>query len=134
METLLLGDKTVADSHDFKGIAVSSAAWLRIEEVKESHVLQYLRTMRSKGYLVVGLEQSDGSQSLKDCQLPSPCKCVLLLGKEREGIPPDLLTEVDVCLEIPQFGVVRSLNVHVSAALAIWEITQKNWAILNAPS
>jgi hypothetical protein len=33
---------------------------------------------------------------------------------------------VDVCVEIPQFGVIRSLNVHVSAALAVWEITKQN--------
>lgn len=31
-----------------------------------------------------------------------------------------------MCLEIPQFGVIRSLNVHVSAALALWEITKNN--------
>ena len=33
----------------------------------------------------------------------------------------DLIGLLDVCVEIPQQGVIRSLNVHVSGALLIWE-------------
>lgn len=40
---------------------------------------------------------------------------------EKQGIPADLIQLVDVCVEIPQQGVIRSLNVHVSGALLIWE-------------
>jgi hypothetical protein len=32
---------------------------------------------------------------------------------------------MDECVEIPQFGVVRSLNVHVSAAVAMYEYTRQ---------
>ncbi len=51
---------------------------------------------------------------------------VLLVGKEREGIPVEILRAVDRCVEIPQLGVVRSLNVHVSGALAVWEYTRQH--------
>ena len=61
-------------------------------------------------------------------------RCVLVLGKEKEGIPVDILQEVDECIEIPQFGITRSLNVHVSAALAIWEITKQNVEFLTQSS
>jgi tRNA G18 (ribose-2'-O)-methylase SpoU len=50
---------------------------------------------------------------------------VLLLGKEKEGIPVEYLQVVDQCLEIPQYGIIRSLNVHVSGAIAIWEYTKQ---------
>ena len=50
---------------------------------------------------------------------------ILLLGKEREGIPVEYLQAVDQCVEIPQLGIIRSLNVHVSGALAIWEFTRQ---------
>lgn len=33
---------------------------------------------------------------------------------------------MDVCVEIPQHGVIRSLNVHVSAALLVWEYTRQH--------
>lgn len=49
----------------------------------------------------------------------------VLCRNEREGIPANLLQMLDVCVEIPQQGVIRSLNVHVSAALLIWEYTRQ---------
>ena len=33
----------------------------------------------------------------------------------------ELINQLDVCVEIPQQGIIRSLNVHVSGALLIWE-------------
>jgi len=50
---------------------------------------------------------------------------VLLLGREKEGIPVELIHLLDECIEIPQFGVTRSLNVHVSGAILIWEFTKQ---------
>lgn len=55
-----------------------------------------------------------------------PRRCVLLLGAEKEGIPVDLLQEVDRLVEIPQLGITRSLNVHVSGALLLWEYTRQH--------
>jgi tRNA guanosine-2'-O-methyltransferase len=90
--------------------------------------------MRRRGYTIVGLEQTDASKNLgaQETAQMLPPRCVLLLGKEKEGIPVPLLQVVDVCLEIPQYGVVRSLNVHVSAAIAIWELTKRNRSQLTA--
>ena len=120
----------VTRTEEFKGIAVSCSAWLPMSEVPESRLLQFLKDCRQRGYAIVGLEQSSGSRPLGHCPLPD--RCVLLLGREREGIPVQLLAEVDICLEIPQYGVIRSLNVHVSAALALWELTKSNKTLLES--
>ena len=53
-------------------------------------------------------------------------KTVLLLGAEGTGVPAPLLGEVDACLEIPQVGLLRSLNVHVSASLVMWEYCRQH--------
>lgn len=45
----------------------------------------------------------------------------LFNSNERQGIPVELIHLLDGCVEIPQLGVIRSLNVHVSGALVIWE-------------
>jgi len=55
---------------------------------------------------------------------PNP-RCVLLLGEEQRGIPADFIHLLDECVEIPQLGIVRSLNVHVSASICIWEYTRQ---------
>ena len=54
-----------------------------------------------------------------------PEKTVLLLGREKTGIPSKFIHMLDACVEIPQLGIVRSLNVHVSAALMVWEFTRQ---------
>lgn len=93
-------------------------------QVPPEKLMTYLQSMRERGYTIVGLEQTGSSLSLATVQMPR--RCVLLLGKEKEGVPAELLQELDLCIEIPQFGVTRSLNVHVSAALTIWEMTKQN--------
>ena len=53
-------------------------------------------------------------------------KTVLVLGQEREGIPAAILDILDGTIEIPQLGLVRSLNVHVSGAIALYEYTRQH--------
>lgn len=100
-----------------------------MSEVPVDELPVWIGSMRRQGYTILGLEQTDTSINLSHIgkvSISSFAKCVLLLGKEKEGIPVELLQEIDLCLEIPQYGVVRSLNVHVSAAIALWEITKLN--------
>ncbi|XP_071336998.1 probable methyltransferase TARBP1 [Trachinotus anak] len=112
----------VGDKH-FQSLSVSSELWLPLLEVKPVELTDFLQVKKSEGYCIVGVEQTANSQSLQDYQFPE--KTLLLLGNEREGIPANLLQMLDVCVEIPQQGVIRSLNVHVSAALLIWEYTRQ---------
>lgn len=72
----------------------------------------------------MGIEQTSSSLSMVNFQFPNR-PTILLLGKEKEGIPVQYLQAVDQCVEIPQLGIIRSLNVHVSGALAIWEFTRQ---------
>ena len=72
---------------------------------------------------IVGLEHTSSSKYLTKMEFME--KTVLLLGKEKEGIPIECLSAVDQCIEIPQLGITRSLNVHVSGAISIWEYTKQ---------
>ena len=64
-------------------------------------------------------------QCISIISLPRPC------SNEREGIPVDLIHYVNDCVEIPQLGVVRSLNVHVSGAIVIWEYMKQHQQSIN---
>lgn len=50
---------------------------------------------------------------------------MLVLGREREGIPADILPLLHTTVEIPQLGLIRSLNAHVSGAIATFEYTRQ---------
>ncbi|XP_035257004.1 probable methyltransferase TARBP1 [Anguilla anguilla] len=109
---------------NFQALSVSAELWLPLLEVKPGELSDFLQVKKREGYCIVGVEQTAYSQSLLDYRFPE--KSLLLLGNEREGIPANLLQLLDVCVEIPQQGITRSLNVHVSAALLVWEYTRQH--------
>lgn len=89
-------------------------------QVPKNGLREFLTTYSLKGYTIFGIEQASDSIKLNS-NFKFPKKSVLLLGDEKFGIPPELLQVVDHCLEIPQIGITRSLNVHVTGALCIWQ-------------
>jgi RNA methyltransferase, TrmH family len=50
---------------------------------------------------------------------------VLVLGAEREGLPPDVLERCDERASIPQPGGVDSLNVGIAGAIALYELARR---------
>jgi len=94
-----------------------------MQEVKTAHLPAFLEEQRELGYTILGLEQTAEAVQLPGYSFPE--KSVLLLGREKEGIPAELLHLLDQCLVIPQLGVIRSLNAHVSASIALFEYTKQ---------
>ncbi|MDE6040365.1 MAG: TrmH family RNA methyltransferase, partial [Muribaculaceae bacterium] len=45
----------------------------------------------------------------------------IVVGNEVDGIDQTIVDQADVCLEIPQSGTKHSLNVAISASVALWE-------------
>ncbi|KAG5266487.1 hypothetical protein AALO_G00232640 [Alosa alosa] len=121
---LVLDSLRHVSDKQFQALSVSSELWLPLMEVKPVDLSGFLQGKKAEGYCIVGVEQTANSQSLQDYRFPE--KSLLLLGNEREGIPANLLQLLDVCVEIPQRGITRSLNVHVSAALLVWEYTRQH--------
>ncbi|CAK9173315.1 unnamed protein product [Ilex paraguariensis] len=103
---------------------VTAEKWVPIVEVPVTSVSFFLEKKKQKGFTILGLEQTANSIPLD--QYTFPKKTVLVLGREKEGIPVEIIHILDACIEIPQLGVVRSLNVHVSGAIALWEYTRQH--------
>ncbi|XP_057386699.1 probable methyltransferase TARBP1 isoform X2 [Balaenoptera acutorostrata] len=120
---LVVGNLQCIRDKQFQHLSVSAEQWLPLVEVKPPQLTDYLQQKKAEGYTIVGVEQT--VKSLDLTQYCFPEKSLLLLGNEREGIPANLIQQVDVCVEIPQQGITRSLNVHVSGALLIWEYTRQ---------
>ncbi|XP_018009244.1 uncharacterized protein LOC108666825 [Hyalella azteca] len=108
----------------FVGLSLSAHNWIPLVEVKTNDVKTYLRDQKLAGYTIIAVEQTAHSVSLANFSFPA--RSLLLLGNEREGLPCSLLQEVDACIEIPQFGVTRSLNAHVAGSLCLWQYAQQH--------
>lgn len=88
-------------------------------------VTETVRNLKTFGYQIIGIEQTDQSVNLQDF-LPQPgIKMALIFGNEVDGLSESVVELLDQCIEIPQFGTKHSLNVAVSAGIVIWDIYRK---------
>lgn len=117
--TLCVPSASLLNSTDFQAVCMTADRWLDIIEVRPDQVTDYLNRMRTDGFRIVAIEQSSSSVTLSRYRFHP--NTVLVLGNERAGVPADVLHLVDDCVEIPQFGMVRSLNVHVTGSIVLWE-------------
>jgi tRNA G18 (ribose-2'-O)-methylase SpoU len=121
--TYVIGNKKYCEATEFRNTSVTAHKWVPIEEVRSFELAAFLAEKRDEGYRIVAVEQTSHSVSLHKYAFPR--KTVLLLGNESEGIPAGLFQLVDDCVEIPQQGVIRSFNVHVTGALVLWEYVRQ---------
>lgn len=93
--------------------AESSQAWKHFETFKE--VLAFLK---NEGYHLAAVEQSTQAILLPDFNPPQ--KLALLVGREVEGVEPEILAACQTVLEIPMFGQKESFNVVQAAAMTLY--------------
>lgn len=91
-----------------------------VEWAHHDDITTLLTELRADGHEVVALEQTASSIELP-VFTPSD-KVAILLGREVEGIDPELIALCDTAIEIPQFGKKESLNVVQAAAMALYHM------------
>ena len=87
----------------------------------DEHIEAVLEKLREEGYMIVGLEQTKHSISLNEFHVDQPV--ALIVGREVEGIEPEVLALCDQTVEIPMRGQKESFNVSVAAAIALYHLT-----------
>ena len=85
-----------------------------------AHPLPVLAKFKKDGYPIAALEQAEDARDLPKYHAPQ--KVVLVVGREVEGLEPELLAVCDIALEIPMFGRKESFNVVQAAAMALYHV------------
>lgn len=97
--------------------AEESVSWRHVDDAVEEVV-----KMQREGWTVCVLEQTHNSIRLQDFEPEKDKRYLLVVGNEVSGVDQRIVDVADVVLEIPQAGVKHSLNVSVSAGIAMWHI------------
>lgn len=80
--------------------------------------------LRSDGFKIIGIEQTDQSIGLHEMSVAPHEKYVLVFGNEVHGLSDEILPLLDVAVEVPQFGTKHSMNVSVCAGIVLWEFVR----------
>jgi 23S rRNA (guanosine2251-2'-O)-methyltransferase len=83
-----------------------------------------VKSLKSNGYIIVGIEQAEGSVSLDKFRIDRSGKYALIFGHEVNGVSQEVLDMCDYCIEIPQFGTKHSFNIAISAGIVLWELNR----------
>ena len=78
-----------------------------------------LKTLRSDGFLLVGLEQTSGSRHLYSHMFAR--RTALVIGNERIGLSEQILELLDDVVEIPVWGLPYSYNAATATVMALYE-------------
>ena len=81
-------------------------------------VLDVIANLQADDWTVVALEQADLAIAITESKLPD--KIALVVGREVEGIEPEILDACDTIVQIPMFGQKESFNVVQAAAMALF--------------
>ena len=93
--------------------AESMVAW------EQSDTLEpVLEQLRQDGFTIAAIEQAPTATLLPDYKAPD--KIALLVGREVEGVEPEVLALMDAVLEIPMFGKKESFNVVQASAMGLY--------------
>ena len=88
------------------------------------NLVSAIKELKEKGVWVYGTA-ADGTSDIWHTDLSGPI--ALVIGSEGDGMRRLISENCDVCLSIPMFGNISSLNASASAAIVIYEaVRQKN--------
>ena len=104
-----------------KEIAMGAQKWVDINQYDS--VTNCISTLKEQGYQIIATTPHENDCMLEDFDITKPS--ALFFGTERDGLSEEILERADGFLKIPMVGFTESLNISVSAAIIIQDLTNR---------
>jgi tRNA (guanosine-2'-O-)-methyltransferase len=104
-----------------KEIAMGAQKWVDI--VAYETVEECLKTLKNNGYQIIATTPHENDCLLEDFDITK--KSALFFGTERDGLSQEILDQADGFLKIPMVGFTESLNISVSAAIILQNVSER---------
>jgi tRNA (guanosine-2'-O-)-methyltransferase len=104
-----------------KEIAMGAQKWVDINSFDT--VSACITDLRNKGYQIIATTPHENDCLLEDFDISKPS--ALFFGTERDGLSEEILQQSDGFLKIPMVGFTESLNISVSAAIILQDLSTR---------
>lgn len=104
-----------------KEIAMGAQKWVDVNRFDS--VRSCIDTLKNKGYQIIATTPHENDCLLDDFDISKPS--ALFFGTEKEGLSEEIMQRADGFLKIPMVGFTESLNISVSAAIIIQNLTSR---------
>jgi tRNA (guanosine-2'-O-)-methyltransferase len=102
-------------------IAMVAQKWVDLN--RYNSVTTALTDLKDKGYQIIATTPHEKDSVLSEFDITK--KSCFFFGRETEGLSQDVIDEADGFLKIPMVGFTESLNISVSAAIILQDVTTK---------
>ncbi|MBL7885721.1 MAG: RNA methyltransferase [Flavobacterium sp.] len=112
-------------------IAMGAQKWVDINRFNSMQ--NCMDSLREKGYQIIATTPHNDSCMLHEFDITK--RSAIFFGTEKEGLSQEVIDQADGYLKIPMVGFTESLNISVSAAIIIQDITNRlrqsnlNWQL-----
>jgi 23S rRNA (guanosine2251-2'-O)-methyltransferase len=102
--------------------AIGTEEWVPWE--KSSSTVKTVQQLKSSGIQIIAVEQDKRgiSPALMTTKIEFPC--AIVIGHETDGVSKEALNLADIIVELPMFGVNKSLNVWGTAAIVAYRVVE----------
>lgn len=122
-EVIICGQSEVPPNTRIKKASINTTEWVKWQYIPTvAEAIAKLKVKSSK-LKVIAVEQSKKSIPYTEAKYELPL--ALVVGNETNGISQEVLELCDEIVEIPMWGVNKSLNVMVSLAIVLFKILEK---------
>ena len=118
----ICGDSQYPPSSRIHKAAVGTEEWVPWE--KRDNTLDVIRELKEKGIQVVSVEQDKNSIPFTNLTTRINLPIALVVGHETTGVSKDVLEESDLIVELPMFGINKSINVWGSLAIVTYKVIE----------
>jgi len=102
-------------------IALGAQKWVNLH--RHHQTKDCMKKLKADGYRIVATSPHKSAHRLEDFDVTQ--KSAIFFGKEVEGLSDLVLEEADDFIYIPMCGFTESLNISVSAAIVLQQLTTK---------
>ncbi len=118
----ICGESEYPPSSRIHKAAVGTEEWVPWE--KHESAIQVIKQLKSEGVQIVAIEQD--SRSVPYTLFPNLLKLpvALVVGHETTGVSKEVLDMADLIVELPMFGINKSINVWGSLAIISYKVIE----------
>ena len=117
-KVILCGATLTPPNSRIKKASINTTGWVNWEYAERA--ADVVKKLHEQGVTVVAVEQDPRSKPYHTADYRFPI--AIVVGNETTGVSKEVLDMSDIIVELPMWGVNRSLNVMVSAGIILYEI------------
>ncbi len=122
-KVILCGETLTPPNSRIKKASINTWQWVDWEYKRTAvEAINELR-MTNNELRIVAVEQDTRSKPFYKVNYEFPL--AIVVGNETTGVSPDVLNRADTIVELPMWGINKSLNVMVSLGIVLYEIMEQ---------